>query len=108
MDGLMVPGVRFVSASGSLTILPGGWRPYFFSMEIPKRHLAKTMFHDGTTLGFGFSQNGVRIGTWFLVLMSPAISMLPWLRWSNRYSLRTLLVATTLVAIALGFIVWLR
>jgi hypothetical protein len=37
----------------------------------------------------------------FLLVVFPA---LPWLRW--RFSLRTLLVATTLVAVVLGLIVW--
>jgi hypothetical protein len=36
----------------------------------------------------------------FLVLLSAA----PWLSW--RYTLRTLLIATTLVAVVLGIIVW--
>jgi hypothetical protein len=30
----------------------------------------------------------------------------PWIRWSSRFSLRTLLIATTLVALVLGLIVW--
>jgi hypothetical protein len=40
----------------------------------------------------------------FLLLSAAAISA-PWLRW--RFSLRTLLIATTLVAVAMGLIVWL-
>jgi hypothetical protein len=39
-----------------------------------------------------------------ILFATPAIA--PWLRW--RFSLRTLLVATTLVAVVLGLIVWLR
>jgi hypothetical protein len=34
------------------------------------------------------------------------LAFVPWLRW--RFSLRTLQIATTLVAVALGLIVWLR
>ncbi len=44
-------------------------------------------------------------------LISPVIACAiigPWLRVSNRFSLRTLLIATTLVAVGLGLIVWLR
>ena len=40
---------------------------------------------------------------WFWLLMPTtiaAISWLPW--WSNRFSLRTLLIATTLIAVGLG------
>ena len=43
---------------------------------------------------------------WFLVLLSVAdLPSHPWLRW--RFSLRTLLIATTLVAVVLGIIVWM-
>src|SRR6476469_5066865 len=44
---------------------------------------------------------------WFLVSLSVIFAVGPWirqLRW--RFSLRTLLIATTLVAVVLGLIVW--
>jgi hypothetical protein len=41
---------------------------------------------------------------WFALLSVAGLSMLPWIRW--RFSLRTLLVATTLVAVVLGLVVW--
>jgi hypothetical protein len=43
---------------------------------------------------------------WFLVLVTGAASRAPWFRWPTHFSLRTLLIATTLVAVALGLIVW--
>jgi hypothetical protein len=45
---------------------------------------------------------------WFLVMFAVTVATLPWirqLRW--RFTLRTLLIATTLVAVVLGLIVWL-
>ena len=39
-------------------------------------------------------------------MLSAVAAISPWLRW--RFSLRTLLIATTLVAVVLGLIVWLR
>ena len=42
---------------------------------------------------------------WFLVMLSAAVGTIPWLTY--RFSLRTLLIATTLVAVVLGLIVWL-
>lgn len=39
-----------------------------------------------------------------LVLLSACIALLPWLRW--RFSLRTLLIATTLIAVLLGLVMW--
>jgi hypothetical protein len=41
-------------------------------------------------------------------LVSATPAALPWTRWSRRFTLRTLLIATTLVAVVLGLIVWLR
>ena len=41
---------------------------------------------------------------WCPVLASMILAVIPWLRW--RFSLRTLLIATTLVAVVLGIIVW--
>jgi hypothetical protein len=43
---------------------------------------------------------------WFLLLVSSSAGILPWIRWSTRFSLRTLLIATTLVAVGLGLIVY--
>ena len=48
--------------------------------------------------------NAVTAPDWFLVVISASLATAPWIR--RRFSLRTLLIATTLVAIGLGFIVW--
>ena len=39
---------------------------------------------------------------WLIALLFAVIAVIPWLRW--RFSLRTLLIATTLVAVGLGII----
>ena len=44
---------------------------------------------------------------WFLALIAAAFGVIPWLLWSNRFSLRTMLIATTLIAVVLGLGVWL-
>jgi hypothetical protein len=44
---------------------------------------------------------------WFPVLLSAAFAAAPWFRRTWKFSLRTLLIATTLVAVVLGLIVWL-
>jgi hypothetical protein len=54
--------------------------------------------------------NGFHIAVphWFLIMVSAtiaAIPLAPWLR--LRFSLRTLLLATTLIAVVLGIIVWM-
>jgi hypothetical protein len=48
------------------------------------------------------------VPAWSAVPILAIIAALPWIPWSTRFGLRTLLIATTLIAIALGLIVWLR
>lgn len=58
---------------------------------------------------FQFRINSEHIGVSFLyaVLFVGSLAVLPWIRaFSWQFSLRTLLIATTLVAVALGFAVW--
>ena len=46
---------------------------------------------------------------WLLLIVSVIPCGIPWLPWwSKRFSLRTLLIATTLVALLLALFVWLR
>jgi hypothetical protein len=53
-----------------------------------------------------FSQVRVVIPFWTLVVSLFMFATAPWIRW--RFSLRTLLITITLVAVVLGLIVWLR
>jgi len=39
------------------------------------------------------------------VLLSGALAAAPWIHWSKRFSLRTLLIATTLFGVLLGLVV---
>ena len=49
------------------------------------------------------------IPDWFFVFVAGAFSVLPWTGWIRwHFSLRTLLIATTIIAVVLGLIVWLR
>jgi hypothetical protein len=48
--------------------------------------------------------NALSMPFWFLVITSATLAAFPWIRWSKRFSLRTLLIATALVAMALGLI----
>jgi hypothetical protein len=43
---------------------------------------------------------------WVCIAIFLGLVALPWLPWSNRFSLRTLLIAMTLVAVGLGWIVY--
>jgi hypothetical protein len=44
------------------------------------------------------------VSVWIPTLLLCVSAVLPWIRW--RFSLRTLLFATTLIAVGLGLIVW--
>jgi len=63
-----------------------------------------------TILGFGWqAEKGSFTAAapfWFLALACVAVTAVPWLRF-KRFSLRTLLIATTVVAAVLGLIAWL-
>jgi len=43
---------------------------------------------------------------WFLLGAAIAVGAAPWIRWTKRVSLRTLLIAMTLVAALLGAVAW--
>jgi hypothetical protein len=63
-------------------------------------------------LGFAFHVDRVvtalLVPHWLPALLFATLAAAPWISRSWRFSLRTLLIATTLVAILLGLIVWLR
>ena len=49
----------------------------------------------------------VQCPIWPLVIFTGTLATAPWLPcWSNRFSLRTLLIATTLIAVVLGLAMW--
>lgn len=50
-------------------------------------------------------QVGISVPHWFLVVIAIVMGSSPWTQW--RFSLRTLLIAMTVVAAGLGFIMWL-
>ncbi len=80
------------------------WKWYTYDPNKPR-----TFLHykspDGMVLE---SAIDIYLPYWLLVLLTGISSTpfaIPWIPW--RYSLRTLLIATTLVAVGLGLIVWL-
>jgi hypothetical protein len=62
----------------------------------------------GSYAGFRFIRSygfGLFVPFWFLVIVATSLTVAPWITW--KFSLRMLLIATTLVAVGLGLIVWL-
>jgi hypothetical protein len=63
-----------------------------------------------SVLGFSsYSDNEYQtlsVPHWSLLLLFASLVATPWIHWSYRFSLRTLLIATTIVAALLGAVVW--
>ena len=47
----------------------------------------------------------VRTPIWILALTVAILAGVPWIRWSKQFTIRTMLIATALVALVLGIIV---
>jgi hypothetical protein len=62
--------------------------------------------HGMSGRSWGANSTGVMVPHWFGASSFASMAGLPFLRW--RFSLRTMLIATTLVAVGLGLIVWLK
>ena len=48
----------------------------------------------------------ILVPMWFPLFVAVGFAATPWFRWPKKFSLRTLLIATTLVAVVLGLIVY--
>ena len=68
------------------------------------RHIAFAIF-SGFQSRHTNRCDSLSIPHWFAVALAATFAATPWLRW--RFSLRTLLIAITLVALVLGLVVWL-
>ena len=75
------------------------WRYGSRPSQMHRESWKPTYFPDEGNLG------GIRFQSpyWLLMAITGVFAALPWIPISNRYSLRTLLIATTLVAVLLGF-----
>jgi hypothetical protein len=102
------------SPDSVLHIVSESGRIVFEHHPVPDMYLGDPDDSGRRPSGLGFqvlrwgSQTDVFIPDWFLILILGAIAAIPCLRLSLRFSLRTLLIVTTLVAVGLGLIVWLR
>ena len=56
----------------------------------------------------GYPQTDFNVPYWIPAIIFAAAPAALWIPWSKRFSLRTVLIATTLVAVVLGLIAWLR
>jgi hypothetical protein len=82
-------------------------RPGFTGLQLTTRADDFIDIGDAWTVytkNFPNAVAGFVVPNWFAILASAGLAMAPWLPW--RFSLRTLLILTTLVAVGLGAIVW--
>jgi hypothetical protein len=74
------------------------------------RSASTTIFPARDALGFALVADpnslGMVVPYWFAVLVAAIFAKIPWAHWSKRFSVRTLLIATTLIAVVLGLVVW--
>jgi hypothetical protein len=80
---------------GKLSDRTNGWGYYISSARPTLNELANLPI---------LSQRTIHSPYWSLVAASFTLAALPWLR--SQFSLRTLLIATTLVAVVLGLAAW--
>jgi hypothetical protein len=91
---------------GDMYVMPGIYNSnpaHVVEQDIGPIRIRSVWNADGKTV---FKIDGRVVPIWILVLSTVALALLPWIRW--RFSLRTLLIATTLVALGLGLVVALR
>jgi hypothetical protein len=69
-------------------------------------------WRNGGVLGFRYYHDGwitaLIAPHWLPALLSAALAVIPWISRSWRFSLRTLLIVTTLIAVVLGLMVAFR
>ncbi len=79
-------------------LLPANWMPQkFFSLLTLVGPPGMQIVPHGV---------GLAVPYWWLAWPTSLLALFPWIPWSTRFSVRTLLIATTLVAVVLGLIVW--
>jgi hypothetical protein len=108
---LIVQSIRGRLTVGAHTFNPAksGIFPLGWGFESsPMQHLVLPRNDDHPQFSSGWDQYGVYVQFpyWLGVFVSAGFAAVSWLRWSHQFSLRTLLIATTLIALGLGWIVY--
>jgi hypothetical protein len=62
--------------------------------------------HDSMSQIMGDYTTYATVLIWMPEALVLSLAAIPWIRWSKRFSLRTLLIATTLVAVVPGLMVY--
>jgi hypothetical protein len=103
-----IEGRLRVHAGGQSLEGPGWYLSWWDVESTPVDNLSPhrtTRVSPRWNYGFGEYGRYAEFPHWFPVVFFGGLATIPWLHWSKRFSLRTLLIAMTLVAVALGIIV---
>jgi hypothetical protein len=108
IPGTNPPDTRITSFNGDVefdnaTWYTGNQRSEWRLHESPER--APTLRPTTKYFGFAWGTGTLAIPYWFPVILAAAFCAIAQVPWSKNFSLRTLLIATTLVAVVLGLIV---
>jgi hypothetical protein len=85
--------------NGVFNVVPFDGQMAFF---LPGTHISVDTI-ERTGLGTNYF---CKLPSWFPLLLTIAFAAAPWLPWKSRFSLRTLLIATSLFALLLGLVVY--
>jgi hypothetical protein len=90
--------------------VPGTTNEWSFENWNVKQRWGAEIFNDQDFVrGFSYYSDNenvsVSVPLWSLALLAGGLAAVQWLPWSKRFSLRTLLIATALVAVGLGVFV---
>jgi hypothetical protein len=55
---------------------------------------------------YAYGDDSIIVPFYFAIGLAAVATAVPWIRWPKRYRLRTLLIATTLVAVVLGLVMY--
>jgi hypothetical protein len=104
-----------MSRHGGIGLLLAQWNSEWMYLKYPADEFVSSEFEMeiGYKTALGFVQYvkdpgafRIRVPYWSLVSLSAVFAAIPWLRW--RFSLRTLMIGTTLVAVWLGVVAMSR
>jgi hypothetical protein len=85
-----------------------GWALSTRSLKevLARRRLVDRQYEFASIQGLLVSDNTICLPLWIPVALAAALAYVPWLPWPTRFSLRTMLIATTVFALLLGLVVW--
>lgn len=106
-----VAGSAFGSIAFSIQTPPNAPFPFVLSFEsLAATEDGRKQFESFGRFGFARLNTSyermIAMPTWLPIASLVAFGIATWLPFSRRFSLRTLLIATTVIAIVLGLVVW--